>query len=176
MGHFFCNSKLLKEYIDSRFESTSSITPLNIWSLDHLEPNDYMSVYLFDVIQLENKVDQFTERELQEADPSWYKKNWEFVKQFADYGHHVMLYSGQWYEYLKHYGKFVRAAFIPKLTGCEVLLVGSDEKLSFTASEVVKMMMQRLIYDKQHELRKHQEQDLYERLCLQLIEDNSHLL
>lgn len=174
MGHFFCNNNLLKEYIASRF-SQSSIR-INIWSIDHIEPNDYMPTYLFDVIQLERKVDQFSERELQETNPDWYKKNWEFVKQMADAGHDVLLYSGQWYEYLKNHKKFVRCAFLPKLKGAEILLFGDGEKLSFTSSEIVKMLMQRVIYDKEHNLRLVTEQDLYERLCNQLIDDNSHLL
>ena len=178
MAHIFCDNRMIKEFVETKFGECT--TTIRIWPTEQIEPNDYMCVYVFDVVHPpENNnspFTQFSEAELKEANHDWFEKNWPFVKQSANAGCAVHIYVGKWFEYLKHHRKFVHTTCMPRLGGDGVMLTGDDDKLSYKACKSIEMLFQRLILDREHSVNVLQEEENYTKMCIALVEKNESLL
>lgn len=167
MGHFFTENLMLQEYVNSKFNDYN--TEVKLWPTSCIEPNDYMETYLFDIVDFGAQKFQFSESELQAANPDWFNKHWAFVKQMASAGKTVWLYSNQWYEYGQYGSKFVVSGRSPLLHEDGIIMVGDDDKLSYSSARIIQTMFKRLVADKEHLQSMEQMQIDYEILCEKLF-------
>lgn len=143
MGHFFTDNLMIKE-LTSRFQDGSS-TSIRIWPTECVEPNDYMDTYVFDVINIHVDRDEFTEKELQDTNPDWYYKHWSFIKQMAEAGRRVYLYSNQWFRYHPKSALFTLTFTKPKLREEGILMTGEEFKLSYHAARTLDSLFEHFV-------------------------------
>ena len=124
-----------------------------------------METYVFDVINLGVNRFEFTETELQIANPDWFNKHWSFVKQMAEAGRTVYLYANQWFEYGTYGTKFVASGNAPLLKEEGIIMVGDQDKLSYNSARIIDILFKRLAAGKEHLKNMEQYQLDYEKIC-----------
>ena len=171
MGHFFTDNLMLQEYANAKFQNYD--TQVKLWPTSCVEPNDYMETYLFDIVNFGANRFQFSESELQTANPDWFNTHWSFVKQMAEAGKTVWVYSDQWYEYGQYGSKFVVSGRTPLLHEDGIIMVGDNDKLSYSSARIIDIMFKRLVADKEHLKNIEKYQSDYEELCEKLFVEMS---
>lgn len=96
MRYYYTDSLEIKDWVLEQLAPGGRAT---FYSLDRIEPNDYRPVYLFEPVDIPLRQYELTEQELQQANPGWCRLHWGFVKQMAEAGRDVYLFSRKWFWY-----------------------------------------------------------------------------
>ena len=115
-----------------------------IHSLDDVEPNEYLTVYLFDLVTLDQCTQSIREKEILRLRPDW--RHWEFVKQMCTRYNKVYLFSHKWFELiLDEEQKGVFYPCSPPSLDKNVALM-APQPLTFAAQQEIKRLFECFTY------------------------------
>lgn len=126
MRYYYTDSEEIKEWVGDLLASGGRVT---FRSTEDVELNDYIPVYLFEVVDIPLRQYEVTEQEFQTFNPEWCRLHWEFAKQMAEARRDVYLFSRKWFWYYAKENVFTAMTKDVSLEKIAILMTGSS--LSF---------------------------------------------